>query len=276
MKFPNHIAEELEVLQSSLPKSAPGNGFVVDEEYFLSFPLKMLGKLKGENSNPYSVPEAYFETFPPNVLSLIHNERSEAAEELEGLSPLLAGLNKKMPYSVPEGYFHNISPAEIFASEKEDGAIPAYLKKLNAYEVPDNYFEQLPQLIINRVKAEKEEAKVITMQPATSAAFRWKYFAAAAVVTGLLFIGVWFFGKPSSVTMIFQNSVAAGSLEEIPAEELHAYLETFLPLYVEEGAEEVTEEGDFIMNEEDFEIMFTNLSDNDLQAYLNEYVGMVN
>src|SRR5690606_25902048 len=53
--------------------------------------------------------EGYFDSLPGIVMSRIKAEAAESAEEeMQVISPLLAGLPKKPVYSVPEGYFENL------------------------------------------------------------------------------------------------------------------------------------------------------------------------
>ena len=59
-------------------------------------------------SNPYSVPEGYFDTLSGYVISAISQKshiQSDAAEEIQQLSPLLAGLKNKPTYDAGEDYF---------------------------------------------------------------------------------------------------------------------------------------------------------------------------
>ena len=57
-------------------------------------------RLPGVSENVFSVPKGYFDSLPERMLNRIRNE-----EELQELSPLLAGLSRKMDYSVPNDYF---------------------------------------------------------------------------------------------------------------------------------------------------------------------------
>ena len=62
--------------------------------------------------NPYSVPAAYFDNFAEVVLSRIKSINVvSASEEISAISPLLAGLNKKMPFDVPKDYFEKNIPS---------------------------------------------------------------------------------------------------------------------------------------------------------------------
>jgi hypothetical protein len=50
----------------------------------------------------FSVPENYFSSFPDKMLILI---REDVSVETAMISPLLGSLNKNSPFKVPEGYF---------------------------------------------------------------------------------------------------------------------------------------------------------------------------
>jgi len=56
---------------------------------------------------PFSVPENYFNTFEQQLFHKIFKEEKPVAEEIESLSPLLAGLKKEQPFAVPKGYFNS-------------------------------------------------------------------------------------------------------------------------------------------------------------------------
>ncbi len=56
---------------------------------------------------PYVVPAGYFDHFAENLLQKIRmTELEDPHAELIALSPLLAGLDRKMPYRIPAGYFN--------------------------------------------------------------------------------------------------------------------------------------------------------------------------
>src|SRR6058998_3078237 len=112
----------------------------------------ILKELKELNSSlppahtPYAVPEAYFEGFAASVLQKIKGAGAPVRDELEALSPLLAGISKKMPYAVPENYFQQ-TQANIPALTSDD-PLPALLLqagKAMPYQVPEGYFNRLAE-----------------------------------------------------------------------------------------------------------------------------------
>ena len=92
----DHIQDELQGLNSSLPPE--GNG------------------------TPFSVPQGYFEGLAASVLSRIKAEQAgSAAEEIAQLSPFLANISRKMPFEVPDQYFQtNIEVLPAIPADNED------------------------------------------------------------------------------------------------------------------------------------------------------------
>lgn len=158
MSSRKHIQSELQDLNSSLP-------FDMKEPVF-------------------DVPQGYFENFASGVLAKIKGELSVLpSSELESLSPLLAGLSRKMPYSVPDGYFSGTD--EVLQALVRDEPLPDVLLqagKQMPYEVPTGYFEQVPEAVIARI--EKPKAKVVPLFGR-----QWVRYAAAAIITGFVVLG---------------------------------------------------------------------------------------
>jgi hypothetical protein len=145
----------------------------------------------------------------------------EISDELNNISPLLAGIEEKNIFSVPQGYFDELSikilknvgtglseskndtlsvPEGYFENlsstilhkirslnetpEQELRALSPMLYSIqneNVFQVPAGYFESLEYSVLNKVNP-KPEAKVIQLKKRDSV---WKY-AAAAVVTGVI------------------------------------------------------------------------------------------
>lgn len=146
--------------------------------------------LAADNSTgrPFAVPAGYFEGFPDRMLVLARAlasipieivETAGAAEETAVLSPLLAGLSKKMPFDVPEGYFES-------ATIPVPGLLDR-LEKSNTYTVPEGYFDLFPELMLKRVQTHDKGAKVISIGRS------WMRYAAAAVVTAVIAVGGWMY-----------------------------------------------------------------------------------
>lgn len=73
-------------------------------------------------------------------------------QELKELSPLVAGLPVSLPYQVPEGYFDQL-PDRLCELMKEPAAGFLSRPAQSPYQVPEGYFSNLPDHILNRVRA---------------------------------------------------------------------------------------------------------------------------
>jgi len=170
------------------------------------------------------VPEGYFENFAVSVLMRIKKEEAvdSAAEELASLSPLLAGLPKKMPYDLPQNYFTTLSndvPALI--QEDELPAILAEHTRSNPYEVPMGYFDTLPTQVIAKIAP--KQAKIVSFNRT-----RWMRVAAAALVTGAIAISSLVYYNNRSSTNLYSSSEAwiANQLKNISNQDLDSFIES--------------------------------------------------
>ena len=155
-----------------------------------------------------------------------------ASEEIEIISPLLSGLNKKMPFSTPEGYFDTLTPGIRVAE-----------------------------------KAERKPAPVVKMfQPQKT--FR---LAAAAVTIGIIGIAAWLFLREpaenqyamktdTEVQKELKNKV--GELSEI---EMTDFIEgsTIITSYDNTNLEDI--------NEDDVKLMLADVPDQELEKYIDQH-----
>lgn len=114
-------------------------------------------------------------------------------EELEAISPLVAGLPKANIFTVPEGYFDGLTssilltinqlnksnpsiPEGYFDSlpdlimnrirqSENEPALPASLSKDNVFSVPDGYFDQLPARVLDRIQQSDNESSLLASIP---------------------------------------------------------------------------------------------------------------
>jgi hypothetical protein len=168
--------------------------------------------------NPYAVPQGYFEGLADAVLAKIKGENPvSSSDEIAELSPLLAGLSRKIPYAVPAGFFESTDLSSVTEEERLP-EILARLDKTMPFEVPAGYFETLPEIVLGRVATPK--ARVVSMSR------RWMRYAAAAVITGVIAISGWvyFNNKPASVSVDNPEWVAT-KLKDVETKELEQFIE---------------------------------------------------
>lgn len=134
------------------------------------------------NNQPFSVPEGYFEGLAAAILAKVKINEYPVQAELDEISPLLAGIPKRMPYSVPFSYFEENIVSINGRSEETDSRVLTAVGKTMPYTVPLGYFEDLPEKVLGKVAAPK--AKVVPLFART-----WMRVATAAAIIGALFFG---------------------------------------------------------------------------------------
>ncbi len=129
-----------------------------------------------ETEAVYLVPDGYFEALASTVLNKIR-----AKEELNEISPLLAGLSRKMEYAVPEGFFQNLSAQGVLiddsSAREELSTLSPILNGIDRkmpYSVPEGYFDQ-------DVSIPETETRVVSISSRS-----WFRYAAAAVITAVI------------------------------------------------------------------------------------------
>jgi hypothetical protein len=225
------------------------------------------------DKKPYfPIPGNYFESFPEKLMSLIKmNQALSAGEELELLSPLLSRIDKKTPFTVPAGYFNGLldrlaagmdSESTLTEGSEIESALISNLKNTNLYEVPRGYFNTLPQIILNKVKLGSRQAKILTL--GKSRTFL-KYAAAAVIAGGLLIGGSLFFNRPA-VPAASETSTPV--LATVSDQEILNYLEAQnVPL------SDMNSLAALDINENDGKDLLSDVSDEELQQYLNVHVS---
>jgi hypothetical protein len=221
----------------------------------------------------FPIPGNYFESFPEKLMSLIKmNQNLSPNEELAGLSPLLNQIGKKTTFKVPAGYFNGLS-AQLSAGlnaisyPEEEPEIESLLinglDKGNLYSMPSGYFDTLPQSILNKVKEEPRQAKILTL--GRSRTFL-KYAAAAIIAGGLLIGGAVFFEHPSVKPLV--ADAVNPALGTVSDQEILTYLEAQnVPL------NDLNNLAAADVSDNDAKDLLGDVSDAELQQYLNEHVS---
>ena len=312
MTAKNEISEELKGLSEVVagidrqsPLEAP------DAAYFESLPGQVLMRLGmeleagGDSSlshvlqvvkkeNTLSVPEGYFDNFAALMLEKarsstpemagmqVHQQegRSEAAEELAGLSPLLLGIGKKMPFQVPEDYFGTLSVPEI----PETAPFLAELKNKAVYEVPERYFEGLAEQVLSRINADaavlegvlggatgQQEARVIPMtsRPARK---RWLNIAGMSVAASVLLVVGWLTlvrpGVPKIAGTTMGNADISKDLSKVSDTAIANYLDVQHPALDEELSNSTAAVD---ISATDLGSMLGEVSDAELKEYMEDH-----
>lgn len=81
----------------------------------------------------------------------------DISNELRTISPFMAGIDKVNLFTVPGGYFEGLAECcLVLAKAGEKGMLDDLSRQYNQ-EVPAGYFDQLPDTIMKRIKAQQEE-----------------------------------------------------------------------------------------------------------------------
>jgi hypothetical protein len=211
----------------------------------------------------YQLPEGYFDGLAGSILNRIRaNESAHPKDELELLSPLLAGLNKKNPFTPPAGYFEDLSgnvlsgvQAIEFVNEALENLSPMMmsLKDKNVYSVPPDYFESFPAEMI--AKLNQQPARVVSI------GFGKKMFryAAAAVLAGAILFGGYKILNPSGKTQ---------DIATVSEADLEMFLNsTTIPLA------DTSTIAPAPINEDNGKDLLADVSDDELQQYLEQHGG---
>ena len=79
--------------------------------------------------------------------------RIDILNELNALSPLIAGMEKVNVFTIPAGYFERLGDDILILAKKEDTNLLEGISP--SLQVPQGYFESLAYNILNRIKAQE-------------------------------------------------------------------------------------------------------------------------
>jgi hypothetical protein len=188
-------------------------------------------------TNVFSVPEGYFNTLSETIFLGVKDDTILSFNS----------ISKSSFFEVPKGYFENLS-TNILNKIKEQPLINAVdeirvlsstlysLHGKNVFELPAGYFNKLADNILSNAKP--QQAKIIAM-PKRNVILK---YAAAAVITGCMSLGVYKFinNKP-----VHNEPVAIAALDPT----------------IEKGIK---------MNDKQFDETLNNLSEDDIANYLDK------
>jgi hypothetical protein len=241
------ISDELKAISPLVAGIDYTNVFTVPDGYFETIsntvliclkeeiaPVNIAGTIHGND-----IPTEYFTTLSDNIIAKIKAQKElSAADELKGISSAVAGIGKTNPFELPDQYFEQLPLSILSQTDREE--LPAVLRDIQSaqpFEVPKGYFEYLAAAILNKAQQEKD-TKVVRMQKRTI----FIRYAAAAVITGALALGVFkYANKPVEII----NSTATAHLE--PS--------------IEKGKN---------MDDKKFDETLNNLSEEDIAQYLEK------
>ena len=102
------------------------------------------------------------------------NKSEEILKELEGISPLLAEMEKVNVFHVPEGYFIDLDVRIAAYAVLNDTSVTHNISKRNLQKVPDGYFDTLSDSILNKIKMAYPESAADELQKLSPTLFSLK------------------------------------------------------------------------------------------------------
>ena len=218
------ILNELKELSPLIAGMEKANVFTVPQGYFDGLADHVLNLCKAEELSILNdlskqehreVPAGYFDNLADTIMAKIRAGESEtAADELRALSPALYSIQGKHVFEVPAGYFDSLADtiiakvnidANVTAAEELRTLSPMLysIQNENVFEVPAGYFAGLADDILNKVKP----AKVVTMR---KRGYSFMKYAVAAAFTGMMALGVFKFTNTGKTTIDSKDVVAQG------------------------------------------------------------------
>ncbi|MDQ6901634.1 MAG: hypothetical protein M3139_01320 [Bacteroidota bacterium] len=102
------------------------------------------------------------------------NKSEEILKELEGISPLLAEMEKINVFKVPEGYFVDLDVRIAAYAILSDTSVTDNISKRNLQKVPEGYFDTLSDSILNKIKIAYPESASEELQKLSGTLFSLK------------------------------------------------------------------------------------------------------
>jgi hypothetical protein len=286
----NEILVELSALSALVGGISRQTPYGVPVGYFDRFPVSVMSRV-GAETPTFQVPDGYFDGFAAQVLARIKNGGTIGETGADELPPIFSRISRVTPYQVPEGYWGELSPLLAVLRDKPAYAIPEdYFDELSpvltvahdrpTYRVPEGYLGALAGQILEKVVpnvvrpttgAHVASAKVIPIEHGNSGKVLkgnwWKYSSVASIAACLLLIFSW----PQVDTRRGEGNVTAmigQGLQKVSDQEMQSYLEDQHSLLVD-PLDKSTATLD--MNDGDVKSVLGDVSDNDLQQYMEEH-----
>jgi hypothetical protein len=216
MEKHNEILNELQGISPLIANIDKANVFSIPDGYFDSISNTVMLSIGEEFSvdkisdipEDKNIPAGYFNNLSDLILDKI---KKQETDELQ-LPAVFSTIKKDQPFRVPDNYFEILAGSVLnrIKSMEEQEKLPVMLdnlKGINPFTVNENYFEELSGNILRKVK-QQPGAKIIAMPKR----FPILRYAAAAVITGALALGIYKYSNQTPVNNISSNLIAA----EIP------------------------------------------------------------
>lgn len=282
-KHPDILNELREIAPILTKECCYLSPYRVPDGYFHQLPTSLFNLIQqapltnSNNLQAFQVPAGYFEDFPARMLELVHSVDFAQQASTESSGKFLEQISKKMPYAVPDDYFSGLASVvndgtqaidQVMHTLEKPAGLLEQLRNLPTYEVPTGYFDQLTDRL-----APVMETKVVQLN------FRKKMiqWAAAAIITGLIFAAGWMF-KDTPVNSSPEGAAMASV--KIPStitdEEIQQYLEKDPASFVVLDTVTVTASVQNHWDAVEMKEMLADVSDEELEQYASKNATLLN
>jgi len=137
------------------------------------------------------------------------DKSNEILDELKGISPLLAGMEKINVYKVPEKYFDGLAERiTIYAFLNQENRTD--FNKNPGQQVPEKYFDTLSDQILSKIKKQTTESANKELQTLSSLLFSLKDKNVFTIPSG------YFENVSNSIIQMLNRKPGGGNMQQQP------------------------------------------------------------
>lgn len=182
-------------------------------------------------------------------------------KELEEIVPGSKWPEKPADFEIPEGYFQQLTDIVLNKiKDREEEELPLSLKNRRTYEAPAEYFENLPEKVLSRISEGNRETPVVMLPRKHK---NWQNWAAAAIIAAFVATAGLIWLAPSHL----QNGQSSSfSLSQQLASVSDQAIEQYLGTQI--NSSNVNEVYDNLSNQDLQDALTTGLSTSAIEEYL--------
>ncbi|RQO32303.1 hypothetical protein DBR32_01450 [Taibaiella sp. KBW10] len=287
MKRNIDIQKEWEAIGARFDSDIALPSFKIPDNYFDNFPNEMCSivllkedqPLAASKENPFSIPPDYFNDLSTGLLLKV--------QEFEQLihTTSIAGLSQANPFILPDHYFDQF-PETVWNKINEEtnideelNATPllSSLKKSNPFSTPEIVLTM--PVTAPKVIADVTPAKVAPVVPMTvKKRLQWAQWSAAASIAIFFILGATWLQvdkmdntSPNTLSATNANTNTMKLLASIPERDIASYVEQHSDEFDEFTLEANLANVPAATQTKNLESSLQNISDEDIEAYLNTY-----
>jgi len=251
------ISNELSAISPMIAGINKVNVFTVPSQYFESISDTVMACLREEGlafntSNAQiaeDIPAGYFNELAASILDKI-KANDAASQEIKYLSPLLFDLQKRQVFQVPINYFENLD--ELIIEKIENTTIETVSNEISPFlqDLKDKNIFELPEGYFSGL-ADTIMKKL--QQPSTGKIVNinkrssWIKYAIAAMMTGIVVLGLYkYIDQPAGSDIAHVNPTAVVALDAV----------------IKKGTS---------MNDQEFNEALENLTETEIAKYLEKH-----